>query len=132
MIDIEVPKLADLPKAKYLGEEVTVLCYDPTNKAYVIRYNRTLTGIRWVDDTDLKPLQTHWDASEFHQFFMKHPMEECIAYEKRDSNGMMLCIKSICHKGLVSPAGTVWAFKDIVCISHDKSGLVECVKEVVR
>ncbi len=131
MIDIEVPKLADLPKAMYLGEEVSVLCFDPRDKAYAI-WCKWSSSLIWVDEADLKPLQTHWGASEFHQFFMKHPMEECVAY-KRGLVSPMRNIQSICRKGLVSTTGTVWAFEDIDGIETvSLSGLVECVKEVVR
>ncbi len=124
----KVPKLADLTKARYLGEEVTVLCFDHDDSCYAIHCGGA--KITWVDEADLK-FQTHWDASEFHQFFVKYPMEECIAHKKGvEAHGRY--IQSICREGLVNTADTVWAFKDIVCISHDKSGLVECVKEVVR
>ncbi len=125
----KVPKLADLPKAMYKGEVVPVLCFDHDDSCYAIHCGGA--KITWVDEADLK-FQTHWDAREFHQFFVKYPMEECIAYKRGCSNEMMLCIQSICRKGLVNTTGTVWAFKDIVFIKHDGDGLVECVKEVVR
>ncbi len=124
----KVPKLADLTKAMYKGEEVAVMCYDPDNKIYAIHYGGARST--WVDEADLKFL-THWDASEFHQFFMKHPMEECIAYARGNGSPMQQ-IQSICRKGLVSTTGTVWAFEDIDGIeTMSLSGRVECVKEVV-
>ncbi len=129
----KVPKLADLPKAMYKGKEVAVLCCGPDDfhcsQDYAIHTG--VVEVIWVDEADLEPLQTHWGASEFHQFFVKYPMEECIAHKKGVVPSMQQ-IQSICRKGLVSTTGTVWAFKDIVFVKHDGDSLVKCVKEVVR
>ncbi len=129
----KVPKLADLPKAMYKGKEVAVLCCGPDDfhcsQDYAIHTG--VVEVIWVDEADLEPLQTHWGASEFHQFFMKHPMEECIAYKKRGSNeGIMQYIQSVSRYGLVSMTGTVWAFEDIEGVQPEGEKCVECVKEV--
>ncbi len=125
MIDIEVPKLADLTKAMWEGEEVTVLCFDHDDSCYAIHCGGA--KITWVDEADLK-FQTHWDAREFHQFFVKHPMEECVAYRK----GGQFCmqgIESITLAGLQN-VDAMWFFENIESIAHNNGSRAECVKEV--
>ncbi len=123
----KVPKLADLTKARYLGEEVHVLCFDHKDKTYAIHTDEV--KVIWVGRSALK-FQTHWDASEFHQFFVKHPMEECIAYNRRGGQFCMQGIVSITLAGLQN-VDEMWFFENIESIAHDKSGRVECLKEAV-